>query len=281
MRLLLAAVLACPASAMAAWHSFILPEYAVIPDTKPVPVAIILTAKVNGKDCHAQLDTGAPKAVYWHAATSGSEAPGPVTIELAGITQTSEADASQLQGCATGIPLTVGNAFFETGTLTLDLKNARYDWVAGSQLSPEADTMQYVRWGGPGGHPLMQVRAGGAEPLPALLDTGSAAFGIAAHDEQSWSELTAGLPKDSPGLRHFSGNAWGKQIDCGLGEIKRPLEIGGAIKLTEFLVGYCDDKRFKPGSKLAGVLGLHHFLGKVIVLDYPAQRWAVRAPEPK
>lgn len=42
--------------------------------------------------------------------------------------------------------------------------------------------------------------------------------------------------------------------------------------------GYCAGLGFQPGEALAGVLGLHHMLGKVLVIDYVSQHWALRQP---
>ncbi len=63
-----------------------------------------------------------------------------------------------------------------------------------------------------------------------------------------------------------------------MGTVARSLEIGDSIKLPRFLGGYCEGLGFEPGEPLAGVVGLHHMLGKVLVIDYVSQRWALRQP---
>lgn len=262
---------------------FIFVDQALFEGAPKVPAAIVLPVKVDGIDCYAQLDTGAPSAVIWHSKGKGDTPRKDVTIELAGLRRVASADAANLallqQGrCTTELIATVGNEFFEQGTLELDLAGARYRWQQGAALqdAPDAQTMRYVRWGGPGGHPLVTVRVAGGLPQAALLDTGSAAFGVNGHSAPAWEGLTGGAPlRDA---RHFSANSWGKPMPCVMGMVPRALEIGDSIKLPTFLAAYCEGLGFKPGEPLAGVVGLHHLLGKVLVIDYVSQRWALRQP---
>jgi hypothetical protein len=262
---------------------FFLVDHALYEGAPKVPAAIVLPVKVEGIDCYAQLDTGAPSAVIWHSKGWEGAPHKEVTIELAGLRRTASADAASLalleQGrCTSGLIATIGNEFFEQGTLELDLAGARYRWQHGAvlQAAPDAQAMRYVRWGGPGGHPLVTVRVAGGAPQAALLDTGSAAFGINGHSAQAWEALSGSVPLRDE--RRFSANAWGRQVPCVMGTVTRTLEIGDSIKLPGFLGGYCEGQGFEPGEPLAGVVGLHYMLGKVLVIDYVSQRWAVRQP---
>ncbi|KQV53720.1 MULTISPECIES: hypothetical protein [unclassified Duganella] len=262
---------------------FLFVEQALYEGAPKVPAAIVLPVKVDGIDCYAQLDTGAPGAVIWHSKSKGDTPRKEVAVELAGMRRLAKADAASLalleQGrCATGLIATVGNEFFEQGTLELDLAGARYRWQQGAALqgAPDAQAMRYVRWGGPGGHPLVTVRVAGGAPQAALLDTGSAAFGINGHSAQAWAGLTGGLRLH--GEQRFSANSWGRQMPCVMGTVPRTLEIGDSIKLSSFAGAYCEGLGFKPDEALAGVIGLHHLLGKVLLIDYVSQRWAVRQP---
>jgi hypothetical protein len=262
---------------------FFLVDHALYEGAPKVPAAIVLPLKVEGIDCYAQLDTGAASAVIWHSKGKESVPRKEVTIELAGLRRTASADAANLalleQGrCTSELIATIGNEFFEQGTLELDLAGARYRWQQGAvlQAAPDAHAMRYARWGGPGGHPLVTVRVAGGAPQAALLDTGSAAFGINGHSAQAWEALTGGAPLRDE--RRFSANAWGRQVPCVMGTVARTLEIGDSIKLPRFLGGYCEGLGFEPGEPLAGVVGLHHMLGKVLVIDYVSQRWALRQP---
>lgn len=265
-------------------------DYALYQGAPKVPAAIVLPVTVDGIACYAQLDTGAPSAVIWHRRGAQGAPRKTVTLELAGLRRRVEADASNLAmlepgRCQQDLIATVGNEFFEQGTLTLDLAGARYQWRqgAGLQAAADAQPMQYVRWGGPGGHPLVMVRVAGGPPQPALLDTGSAAFGLNAHDAQAWDGLTGAAPRDGSTLRdahRFSVNSWGRQVPCVMGTVARSLQIGDGPVLPAFRFSYCDGMGFQPGTPLAGVLGLHYMLGKELVLDYVSQRWALRAPQP-
>lgn len=269
---------------------FLFVDHALYEGAPKVPAAIVLPVTVDGIDCYAQLDTGAPKAVIWHQRGAEGAPRKTVTVELAGQRRSVDADAANLAmleagRCRQDLIATIGNEFFEQGTLTLDLAGARYQWQqgAGLQAAADAQPMQYVRWGGPGGHPLVTVRVAGGPPQPALLDTGSAAFGINAHDAQAWDGLTGAAPRDGSTLREvqrFSANSWGKQLPCVMGTVPRSLQIGENLALPSFRVAYCEGLGFKPDAPLAGVVGLHHLLGKVLVLDYVSQRWAVRTPQP-
>lgn len=262
---------------------FFFVDHALHEGAPKVPAAIVLPVKVDGVDCYAQLDTGAPGAVIWHSKGKADAPRKDVTVELAGLRRTASADAANLalleQGrCASELVATIGNEFFEQGTLELDLAGSRYRWQQGALLqgAPDAQAMRYVRWSGPGGHPLVTVRVAGGAPQAALLDTGSAAFGINAHSAQAWAGLTGGAAL----LREqrFQANSWGMPMQCVMGTVPRSLEIGERIKLPAFLGAYCEGLGFQPGEPLAGVVGLHHMLGKVLVIDYVSQRWALRQP---
>ncbi|MGW8394520.1 hypothetical protein [Pseudoduganella sp. HUAS MS19] len=261
---------------------FFFVDHALYEGAPKVPAAIVLPVKVEGVDCYAQLDTGAPNAVIWHSKGKGGGPRKEVAIELAGLHRTVSADAANLalleQGCSSDLIATIGNEFFEQGTLELDLAGARYRWTQRAVLedAPDAQAMRYARWGGAGGHPLVTVRVAGGAPQAALLDTGSAAFGINGHSAQAWEGLTGGAPLRDE--RRFSANAFGRQLPCVMGTVARALEIGDSVKLQRFQGGYCEGLGFEPAEPLAGVVGLHHLLGKVLVIDYVSQRWALRQP---
>ncbi|WP_426339754.1 hypothetical protein ACN9MZ_26260 [Pseudoduganella sp. S-14] len=260
---------------------FFFVDHALYEGAPKVPAAIVLPVKVEGVDCYAQLDTGVAGAVIWHS--EGGEGRKEVTLELAGLRRAVAASSASLalleQGrCTEGLIATIGNEFFEQGTLELDLAGSRYRWQQGAALQQAADAqaMRYARWGGAGGQPLVTVRVAGGEPQAALLDTGSAAFGLNGHSAQAMAALTGGTALRDE--RRFSANAWGRQLACVMGTAPRTLEIGDSIKLPAFLAGYCEGQDFAPGEPLAGVVGLHHLLGKLLVIDYVSQRWALRQP---
>ncbi len=265
-----------------AWQPFHFVEQALPDGTPKVPAAIVLPVKTDGVDCLAQLDTGAASAVIWHQRGEARDTGRDVTVELAGRQRTVNASAANLAlleqaRCTQDLIATIGNEFFEQGTLELDLQNARYRWQQSPALkeATDAQPMRYARWSSPGGLPLVMVRVAGGPPQPALLDTGSAAFGINGHSAEAWQALTGGMPLLEQ--RRFSANAWGRSLPCVMGTVPRTLEIG-EVRLPAFLGGHCEGLGFSPNEPLAGVVGLHHLLGKVLVIDYVSQRWALRQP---
>ncbi|MTV53561.1 hypothetical protein [Pseudoduganella buxea] len=106
----------------------------------PEPVALFLPARIDGAPCLVQLDTGANGELMWAGAADGATAKRLLTVELAGIRRQVWADGGNVryvtpQVCALRAVATVGNAFFEHGTLTLDLGNARFAFSPGPTLA--------------------------------------------------------------------------------------------------------------------------------------------------
>lgn len=142
-------------------------------------LAIVLPITVDGIACNAQLDTGANGAVIWRApaganavATPAAAQPRKVLVEFAGVRSYASAEPAilaQLTGdsCKNGVVATLGNAFFEQGTLTLDLGGARVAYAPQALLANDAGAQPlfYARWTGTGGHTLVEVaQAASAAP---------------------------------------------------------------------------------------------------------------------
>lgn len=246
----------------------------------PERLALFLPARIDGAPCLVQLDTGANGELMWAGAADGAATKRLVTVELAGIRRQVWADPGNLryanpQVCALRAVATVGNAFFEHGTLTLDLGNARFAFTPGPTLAsnPAAHPLFYARWAATGGHPLVEVHVAGGPPGYALLDTGAVRFGLAATDAAEWAALTDGAPLAAGGpVRQFSLNSWGKDVRCFETTVKKPLALAGAV-LEQTRATYCVDQGFRSPVKLVGVLGLLPLGGHVITLDYPSRRW--------
>ncbi len=160
-----------------------------------------------------------------------------MTVELAGIRKQVWTDAGNVryvtpQVCALRAVATVGNAFFEHGTLALDLGNARFAFTPGPTLAsnPAAHPLFYARWAATGGHPLVEVQVAGGPPGYALLDTGAVRFGLTATDAGEWAALTDGAPLAAGGpVRQFGLNSWGKDVQCFETTVKKPLALAGAV----------------------------------------------------
>jgi hypothetical protein len=289
MRPIVALLLACslPCSAQATeWHPF--RWYMSSLAGGPVErVALLLPAKINGVDCQVQLDTGANGELIW-ARQASSPQPGaqqPVPIELAGIRKNIPAEPANLElltaeVCAAGPIATVGNGFFEHGTLTLDLGRARFAFAPQPQLAgkPEAQPLFYARTEGRGGgHTLVEIKRPGGKAGYALLDTGSARFGLVATSLQEWNELSGDMPLDEgPRVKKFSVQSWGRQVPCYETALSGGFEVGG-VSVPQAIASYCVDQGFKSPVKLLGVLGLRPLGDRVITLDYLSRRWSLSA----
>lgn len=288
---LLAVSLPCPAHATD-WHPF--RWYMASIGGGPVErAAMLLPVKVNGIDCQVQLDTGVREALIWSRQASASEStPGAARtalIELAGIRKSIPAQPANLapltpEICAAGPIATVGNAFFEHGTLTLDLGGARFAFAAAPGLAgePAAQAMRYTRWEEGGGAPLVEVERPGGKTGYAMLDTGSARFGLVATSAQAWSDFSGGLPlAEGPKVKTMSVQSWGRQLPCYETALAGGFDAGGARGL-QATVSYCVDQEFHFAVKVIGVLGLRPFGDRVIALDYLSGRWRLSdaAPQP-
>ena len=292
MRLISTALLACclPCAAHATdWHPF--RWYMASIGGGPVErAAMLLPLKVNGVDCQVQLDTGANGELIWarQAAAPQPSMQQTALIELAGIRKHIPADPANLElltaeVCAAGPIATVGNGFFEHGTLTLDLGRARFAFAPAPQLAnePAAQPLFYARTEGRGGgHTLVEIKRPGGTAGYALLDTGSARFGLAATSRQEWNELTGGMPlEEGPTVKKFSVQSWGRQVPCYETALSGGFEVGG-VGVPQASASYCVDQGFKSPVKLVGVLGLRPLADRVITLDYLSRRWRLSEATP-
>jgi hypothetical protein len=282
---LLSGCVATAAAAVPEWHPFTWHVDSFAGDP-PERLALFLPATIDGAPCLVQLDTGANGAFIW----AGQAAPGEqlpaksVTIELAGMRRQVQADAANLryvnpQVCPLRAVATVGNAFFDQGTLTLDLGNARFAYAQRALLAndPAAHPLFYARWTGTGGHPLVELQLPGAEPGYALLDTGAVRFGLAATNAQEWAVLTGGAPLAAGGrVRQFSLHSWGKEVQCFETAVARQLVVAGTA-LDQTRASYCVDQGFQAPVRLVGVLGLKPLGDRIVTLDYLSRRWKLSA----
>jgi hypothetical protein len=248
-----------------------------------VRVALLLPAELNGKPCVLQLDTGMPDAVRWHVADASPRAvPHTMTLSFAGMSRRVHVpDAVSVpldaEGRCAGTSGSIGNAFFEHGTLTLDLGRARATFNAGSDLAHHAGAqpMAYRRGQPHGDHPLVAVRGTDGEMRQGLLDTGSSAIGLGALTAADWSALTGSAPlAPTDRVGTFTVHSWGRTLTCFRTAAAGNVSIGVA-PARPIQVTYCPDLAFKPEQPLIGVIGLQPFGNATITLDYVAGRWLV------
>lgn len=242
-------------------------------------VALAVIAQVAGRPCELQLDTGLDEAVRWHAPTTSQDNRVTVPVRFAGIladVQTPAEIAHALRECKPDeIVGSLGNAFFDAGSLTLDLKTSQLRYTEGAALSavPSAQPMRYARWGKHGGHTLVELRKDAVLQGWALLDTGSAAFGIATLSAAQWDAATSHAPlAATPGVREFQVSSWGRTHTCHVTRATASFRAGD-WPLGQLPVSWCPDLGFTPPEKLEGVLGLRGFAGTVMTLDYVSGRW--------
>jgi len=245
-------------------------------------VALLLRARIDAVECHVQLDTGAGEAVMWHSKAGAGVLARPrrVTVRIGDVEKEIDADAANLatlgdERCA-GVAATVGNGFFDHGTLTIDLAGDRFAFVPGSGLAARADArpMRYLRSGG-AGLPLVEVVLDNGRRGQALLDTGAARFGLVATSAAQWSELSGGLAlTDASAVRSFNAtNAKDSAPSrCFDTLVAGRMSVGGR-QVRQTMVSYCQGKDFHLDEPIIGVLGLLPLAGHRIVLDYVAQRW--------
>jgi hypothetical protein len=249
-------------------------------------VGLLLPVKMNGTNCFVQLDTGVAEELIWSRQPPSpppKNTPLPVLVELAGIRKTVSADPASLElltpeVCAAAPIASVGNAFFEHGTLTLDLGRARFAFAPAPQLAGKAvaQPLFYARWTYSGGHPLVEVKLAGGKAGYALLDTGSVRFGLAATGLDEWNALSGGMPlEEGPRVKKFSVNSWGRQIQCYETTATGGVEVGGVA--LQQVTSYCAEHGFQSPVKLIGVLGLRPLGDRVVTLDYLSRRWTLSA----
>lgn len=279
--LVMAGVPLAAVGAPAQWHDF---DYAVSAAIGPGDerVALLLRARIDGRKCWLQLDTGVPDEVLWH----GLAAPGPDTdvrltigdIEKAVRIPTASIAQLQQGECVVG---TVGNRFFERGTLSLDFGASRFAFTPGAMLAADkaAQPMSYRPDSPDGRYPLLPVTLFDGTRGHLLLDTGSARFGVVATSLAQWGVLTGGRAlSDTATVRSYDvSNAMDPApLRCHETRIDGTIALGGR-KLAPGLVSYCEGKELRLPVPLAGVLGLRALAGHRITLDYVSQRWKLES----
>jgi hypothetical protein len=280
--MLLCLLAECAHAAEAAAIEWVTAELAGRPGQR---IAMLVNAQIDGKSCAMQMDTGMDGAVAWHQYSSSPGETAEVTVAFVGVTRrvvATQATRRSVAACTSGSPVgSLGNAFFDHGTLSLDLRAGRLSFSPGSALAMAEDTlpMLYVR-AASGGRPLVEVRSRHGLQGHALLDTGSAALGLVVPSAAHWSRWTGGaeLRADAPGVTSFRVHSWGRDHTCYLTEGGLPMQLG-ALHVAAPRVSFCPDMNLQALGQLEGIAGMQSFQGLVVTLDYPAGRWRVSRPE--
>jgi hypothetical protein len=269
------------ADAHAEWRSFNWEYAQITPDRPKERVALTLPAQFDGHSCSVQLDTGMNGAFQWHGEAKGETTQ--VRFEVAGIVQQFAVDQQhldQIRQDQCQLVASVGNAFFENGSLTLDLRNARYQFEQAAVLAgaAKAQPLVYAQWYDIGGHLLVEIKLPSGANKYAMLDTGAASFGLSPLSASAWADLVDLPPVAGPGVTEYKVNSWGKQISCFETSRHGPLVIAGLRTLDTFRVSYCQHPDFSTRQKVVGLLGLRDLMDSVITLDYRSLRWSIERP---
>ena len=114
--------------------------------------ALMVTARVAGRPCMMQLDTGVSDSVLLSNAPPSLDKAVQVQVEFLGISvsvPTSAEILGKLHECQAGESVgTLGNAFFDSGSLILDLKESIISYAPRPALAGDAraQPMFYARW---------------------------------------------------------------------------------------------------------------------------------------
>ncbi|TFW14759.1 hypothetical protein [Duganella callida] len=260
------------------WRSFHWEYAQIAPGRSPEKAGLFLPAQFDGRPCTVQLDTGMNQAFLWHG--QSGEPGQPVRLDVAGVVKQVQGDRAHLDriraGDCSGIA-SVGNAFFEHGSLVLDLPHARYRFEAAALLADQsrAQPLTYARWFGEGGHLLVNLTLPSGAAGQALLDTGAASFSISPLTTAAWAQLVELPLAAGPQVSEYKVSSWGRQISCFETTRPGPLTVGASRRLDSFRVSYCQLPGFSIPQQIVGLLGLHDLMDSVITLDYRSSRWMI------
>ncbi|KQV48366.1 hypothetical protein ASC95_20700 [Pelomonas sp. Root1217] len=257
----------------------------------PAPLALLVPVALGERTCDMQLDTGASAAVIWHTATEQHEPRRPLKLRLGGLetgVEVGSATQRSIDECVSGSPVgTLGNAFFERGTLTLDVAHQRLAWQAGSTLDnqPRARRFFYAApalqegWIQTGGHIFIELDVQQAGKGYGMLDTGAASAGIGVLDAPWWAQLTGAAATQGPHITNFTVPSWGRSLACASAPTVAAVSIDGFGPVARRAT-FCPGLAFQPTIRVIGLVGLAPFMHSVLTIDYPGRRWLVKAAAP-
>ena len=251
-KLLLAMLLTAPLAHATDWIAFRWESFGDFPHAM-----VRLPATVNGKACYVQLDTGANGRFI--PADRTDAAPADIVIGKQTLQPSAECHAG-----------TVGNAFFENGSLILDLKNTRFAYSSDAILRNDSDAapITYVHHEGwDGGHIVVPIALPGQPLQQAMFDTGAALFTFTPLQQSLYDALRGA------GSQPLVVPSWGKDIGCDISRLTTPLRVS-QYTLDSGVLGHCK-MGVDIGVPLAGIVGLAGFAGQTITIDYPSRKWKV------
>lgn len=273
--------LTSPASAEkmpAEWIPFVWEDF-ISSDHVFHKATINLPAKLDNINCYVQLDTGAN---YTFGLSSEFRTGDKVTTATLQIGSNSkivmiQVDAlnkiKELNSC--GRIGLVGNAFFEMGTISLDLQQSKFKFEQAPLLENDNLSQRFVYANKPaweGGHIAVKIKLPERTEENAILDTGAAMFTFAPFDRSIWDDIK-NRNKKKPKLElSLLLPALSKTISCEIKMMEVEL-IVGKYQPNEGLFGFCDIQSPRFSISSVGVVGMHGFLDGTLVVDYVSRKW--------
>jgi hypothetical protein len=251
-------------------------------------LAMLIPIAIGNKTCDMQIDTGANGQVIWHGESNDDEPKRSVTVKLGSLEAETSAGPSTLQaveGCTPGNPVgTLGNAFFERGTLVIDSVRKKLSYQPGSNLAGNKNAQRffYAKWATAntleepaGGHILIELQTKQFGKGYGLLDTGAALAELGVLDELWWNRLVGTDALAGNNFTRFTVNSWGKEVAC------QWAQANASVTLDSFLVEihsvtYCPTLPFRPSVHIVGIVGMHALRASVLTIDYPGRLWLVQ-----
>jgi hypothetical protein len=227
-----------------------------------------------------QVDTGANGSVIWHQNASPDEPTEPIAVKLGSIQEAASAGQAvmrAIEGCTRGSPVgTLGNAFFDRGTLTIDSAHEQLSYEPGSGLRGRKNAKRffYPTWASGGGHIIVELDAKPFGKGYGLLDTGSALAELGLLDEQWWTKLAATSPSSEGKVASFTVNSWGNKLQCRLTQASTAVTVDD-FQLVAREMTFCAALPFRPAIQLIGIVGMRLFRNSVLTIDYPSRLWLV------
>lgn len=280
-------------SVHAQWQSF---KWAAgqVGETMNGKAAILFPVKLDGVTCNMQLDTGLGLSqLYRHmlpARYSLSLRSDSLLIEKFSLGSETSPRRFQLRfersgrspkKCVTrgnsGVVGTLGNDYFLTGALSLDLAKDQYRFVNRSLYASETARSQYidieiVNVEGHGSFPVVTLMLENGEAKKVIFDTGSASLDLVIFLRSEWLRLVG--QTDVKGLKPILISRFGQWVTCYRAPINQAIRLGDVRIEAGATAMYCDDPRDSPReeNKVFGLLGMSPFSQRIVSVDYVAKK---------
>ena len=278
--------------AMAEWYPFTWVEHK-FPGLHSSKAAILLPTSLNGVNCTLQLDTGSSNTILYRNGLPSTLLPDDDVAETKtlnfkigplNLTQTvrlmyqREKDTSAVK--CNGVAGTLGNDFLLNGTLTLDLKNALYQFSIGPYLSVNSEEiavpMELIETGNGGRVPVVTATLKNRNKLKLQIDSGSALADVIVFLKENWLELVGRI--DTNKLPKFSAARWGHTITCFSAPSIEPINLDELVLDKGTVVTYCEDPQEIASKEnfLFGILGFGPFQDRQSRIDYVSRKIVIQ-----